>query len=208
MRKIFISAGHSNKAGRDRGAVGNGYIEGELSVELRNLISNELKLLGNIPINDGDNTILYDSLNYFKNITSPNSIVLDIHWNAATPKAKGTETFVPINYSEYEYKLAKDISNTVSTILNTPIRGVDGVKEESESHHGRLGWMKLVGAKSIAKLLFEYSKEDIENNYIIVKGDTLSQIAKHNNTTVSKLVVLNNLTSSNKIYIGQIIKIK
>ena len=67
---------------------------------------------------------------------------------------------------------------------------------------------KKMLAKSIAKLLFEYSKEDIENNYIIVKGDTLSQIAKHNNTTVSKLVVLNNLTSSNKIYIGQIIKIK
>ena len=29
MRKIFIGAGHSNVKGKDRGAEGNGYIEGE-----------------------------------------------------------------------------------------------------------------------------------------------------------------------------------
>ena len=42
MRKIFISAGHSNKQGTDRGASGNGFIEGELTVELRDLIVSEL----------------------------------------------------------------------------------------------------------------------------------------------------------------------
>lgn len=234
MRKIFISAGHSNKPGRDRGAVGNGYIEGELTIEFRNLLVKELNILGNTPIIDDNDTILSQTLLKFKNITQSNSIVLDIHWNAATPKATGTETFVPTEYTKFEYDLAKDVSNIISTILKIPIRGVNGVKRESESHHGRLGWMRLNGenilievcfitneddmrsyqknkeklVKNIAKLLFEYSNDDKDNSYIIVKGDTLSQLAKKNNTTISKLIALNNLTSSNKIYIGQVLKLK
>ena len=45
MRKIFISAVHSNKPGKDQGAAGNGFIEGQLAVELRNLLVSELKSL-------------------------------------------------------------------------------------------------------------------------------------------------------------------
>ena len=46
MRSVFLSAGHSNRPGRDRGAAGNGYIEGELAVEFRNILKNELEILG------------------------------------------------------------------------------------------------------------------------------------------------------------------
>jgi N-acetylmuramoyl-L-alanine amidase len=230
MRSIYISAGHSNKKGRDRGAVGNGYIEGDLTAEFRNLLFKELSKLGNTPIVDGDNTILSETLTKFRNMTSSNSIVLDIHWNAATPKATGTETLIPTEYTKFEYNLAKDLSNTVSNVLGIPIRGVNGVKKESESHHGRLGWMRLNGenvlmevcfitneddmksyqknkqklVKNIAKVLFEYSQEN--NVYKVVKGDTLSKIAKNNNTTVDKLKKDNKLTSD-LIKIGQIIKL-
>ena len=41
-RKIYLSAGHSNRAGRDRGASGNGFIEGELTVDARNRITKYL----------------------------------------------------------------------------------------------------------------------------------------------------------------------
>ena len=37
MRTIFISAGHSD-GGIDKGASGNGYVEGVLTVEQRDLI--------------------------------------------------------------------------------------------------------------------------------------------------------------------------
>ena len=43
--------------------------------------------------------------------------------------------------------------------------------------------------------------------YIVKKGDTLSQIALKYNTTVNKLVVLNNIKNSNLIYVNQKIKI-
>ena len=43
--------------------------------------------------------------------------------------------------------------------------------------------------------------------YTVKSGDTLSAIAKKYNTTVSKLVSLNNIADANKIYVGQVLKI-
>lgn len=43
--------------------------------------------------------------------------------------------------------------------------------------------------------------------YAVKYGDTLSKIAKENNTTVEKLVALNNIKNKNLIYVGQIIKL-
>lgn len=45
------------------------------------------------------------------------------------------------------------------------------------------------------------------DTYTVVKGDTLSGIAKKFNTTVSKLASINNIKDVNKIYVGDILKI-
>ena len=47
-----------------------------------------------------------------------------------------------------------------------------------------------------------------EINYVVKKGDTLSLIASKYNTTYQKLASYNNISNPNKIYPGQIIKIK
>lgn len=39
--------------------------------------------------------------------------------------------------------------------------------------------------------------------YIVKEGDTLSELAKKYNTTVAKLVKLNNITNPDRIYVGQ-----
>ena len=44
--------------------------------------------------------------------------------------------------------------------------------------------------------------------YKVVRGDTLSGIAKRYNTTVSYLAKLNNIANVNLIYVGQVLKIK
>jgi murein DD-endopeptidase MepM/ murein hydrolase activator NlpD len=44
--------------------------------------------------------------------------------------------------------------------------------------------------------------------YIVKKGDTLSGIAKKYNTTVNKLVKLNNIKDADKIYVGQKIRVR
>lgn len=47
----------------------------------------------------------------------------------------------------------------------------------------------------------------IDNTYKVVKGDTLTSIAKKYNTTVDELVKLNNIKNKNFIKIGDILKI-
>lgn len=43
--------------------------------------------------------------------------------------------------------------------------------------------------------------------YVVKSGDTLSKIAKTYNTTVAKLVSLNNIKDANKIYVGQRLRV-
>lgn len=49
--------------------------------------------------------------------------------------------------------------------------------------------------------------ETKNNTYTVKSGDTLSGIAKKYNTTVDKLVTLNNIKNKNLIYVGQVIKL-
>jgi N-acetylmuramoyl-L-alanine amidase len=241
MRKIFISAGHSNTKGKDRGAIGNGYIEGDLTVEFRNLLVSELKKLGVKAIVDKDDSISSQTLNFFRNLTTNTCIVLDIHWNAANASATGTETLIPSQNTDFERRLAAKLSEVVANRLKIPLRGrhagFSGVKTEAESHHGRLGWMRLTGenvlmeicfisnpndmrsyqenkvqlASDIANVLVEFARSGTStttsNTHTVVSGDTLSAIARKYNTSVSEIKRLNNLNSDN-IRIGQKLIIK
>jgi LysM repeat protein len=173
MRKIFISAGHSNKTGRDRGAAGNGYVEGVLAVNFRNkVVANLKKLAANVTI-DGDDSILQDTLNFFRKQVNDDAIVLDIHFNAAGPTATGTETLVPANFSLNERKLANLLSNAVAETLDIPLRGDKGVKTELESHHKKLGWMSLKGENVLMELCFISNAKDMSS--FIANEDILAQ---------------------------------
>ena len=226
-RKIFISAGHSNKAGQDRGAVGNDYIEGELAVEFRDLLVKELNALGVNPVVDSNDSILSKSIAYFKNKTNKDSIVIDVHWNASSPQATGVEVLVPYPPSKYEKSKAKEISDLIAKTLGIKDRGV---KTEADSHHGRLGWMRLIGENLLIEMCFITNKSDMNSyqsnknklakelakllitetntskTYTVASGDTLSKIANINKTTVDKLIKDNKLTST-VIYVGQKLKI-
>jgi N-acetylmuramoyl-L-alanine amidase len=167
MRKIFISAGHSNVQGKDRGAVGNGYIEGQLTVELRDLIVKSLKEKGVTPTIDSNDSLLAHTMAFFKNITTNTCIVLDLHWNAATPQATGTETLIPATPTDFEVRLASNLSDIVAKTLDIKKRGdykgKQGVKTEAQSHHGRLGWMKLTGQNVLMEICFITNKTDMES---------------------------------------------
>lgn len=158
MRKIFISAGHSNRHSRDRGASGNGFIEGVLMAEFRELLVRALKQKGVTPYVDKDDSIFSETINYFRNLTTNSCIVLDLHTNAASPQAQGTETLVPATPSDFELDLAEALSLVVSQELDIPLRGRtqgrSGVKTELQSHHGRLSWMRLTGENVLMELFF------------------------------------------------------
>ena len=81
--------------------------------------------------------------------------------------------------------------------------------------HGKLQWIDYSGVLEeiqIGDNQAKPTKEDIYNApqtlYTVVKGDTLTKIAKRFSTTVEKLVELNGIEDPNKIYAGQVLIVK
>lgn len=66
---------------------------------------------------------------------------------------------------------------------------IKGLKTRTWTKHGKLPYIS-------------YS-----SYYVVKKGDTLSSIAKKNNTTIEKLVTLNNIKNKNLIIEGQKLKV-
>ena len=168
MRTIYLSAGHSNVQGRDQGAVGNGYIEGHETVRIRKRVAQILlHTYGVKAIVDSDNSILSDTLKIFGNLVGKTSITVEWHFNSATPKATGTETFVPNDCSKFELQLAECFSHAAHERFNIEKRGVCfahyGVKPESESNHKKLGWMRLKGENILPEVCFISNKSDMES---------------------------------------------
>jgi len=157
MRKIIISSGHG---GIDSGAVAQGYKEADLAIELRDLIVKELNLLGAKAVIDKNSNALKESIAFFKTLLTGKDIAFDIHWNAATPQATGTETFIPNDATDFEKRLAREIADDVSTILNIPNRGV---KTEAQSARKTLGWMRMTAEEVLLETCFITSTKDMES---------------------------------------------
>lgn len=177
-RKIFLSAGHG---GTDSGAVGNGYVERDLTIDLRNHIARELKAIGVVPSIDDDRNALSKTLAWLRGKFKAKDILFDIHWNAAAnPEAKGSEVIVPDAASQFEKDLAKAILK-VFTDVGFKDRGV---KPEALTARKKLGWMRpaaeniLIEVCFITNLtdmkLYEANKNNISKNIASV----LNQFSK------------------------------
>ena len=161
--KLFLSAGHG---GSDVGAIGNGYKEADLTIELRTLVDKELQDLDICAVLDSNTNKLIHTIAYFKSLTSSDSILIDFHWNASTnPKATGTEVLVPTNATVAELQLAHRLAKVISGTLNIPMRGnykgFEGVKSEAESHRGKLGFFTLAGNNLIVEVAFISNPNDM-----------------------------------------------
>ena len=239
MNKLIAqSSGHSNVKGKDRGAAGNGYVEGELTVELRDLVEKELDILGAKSTKDKNDTVLSDTLRDFEKKVKEGDIVIDYHWNSATPKATGVETLVSDPSTDEEKRLAQKLSQTVADTLGIPLRGnyggYKGVKSEKESQHSRLGFLHLKGVNVLLEVCFISNESDMrsyqKNKYVLAKriAKVLFEAAQGlTNSTTYKVVKGDSLSkiatkykttvaelkrlnklNSDVIQIGQLIKIK
>lgn len=159
MRKVFISAGHSNKEGRDRGAAGNGYIEGNETARIVKRVDFYLRKMYGLEVEScfGD-TVLADVLAKWRGKTTANCLVAEWHFNAGNPSVRGTETFVSNNATELECQFAYCLSHVAHVELGTPKRGnfkgYEGVRPEKESARRKLGWMSLNGVNVLPEVEF------------------------------------------------------
>lgn len=155
---IFISAGHHSKhpVNPDPGAIGNGFKEGDLTIEFRDLVCYELDLLGVKYIKDFDNETLQQYVDRVK--TGDGSVVIEYHFDAATPQATGTTSLIEIDGDRLDKAFAKELADTTSLILGIRNRGV---KSEAETRHGRLALMKENGIICLHELCFISNSDDI-----------------------------------------------
>ena len=168
-RKIIISAGHG---GNDPGAVANGYTERDLAIEFRELLVKELLLLGVKPLIDDNKNALKQTLAWLTGKYSSKDILLDIHWNAASSKARGTEIIVPDNASIFENNFAKNILNVF--VSNGFVNR--GVKPESQTARKRLGWMRPPAENILIEMGFITNLLDI-NLYQNLKYKLAKELA-------------------------------
>lgn len=167
MRKLIISAGHG---GNDPGASGNGFIERELTIELRDLIVAEFKLLNIAPLVDDNRNALSQTLTWLRGKFGSKDILLDIHWNASSnPDAKGSEIIVPDVVSSFEKILANGLLK-VFTDLGFRDRGV---KHESLTARKSLAWMKPAAENILIEVCFISNTLDMKlyqaNKHTIAK---------------------------------------
>lgn len=148
MRKVILSAGHG---GTDPGASGNGYIERDLAIELRDLLANELKALKINPLMDDNKNALKETLAWLRGKFGAKDILIDIHWNAAAnPEAKGSEVIIPDTGSYFEKSLGKALLR-VLTDLGFRDRGV---KPEALTARKSLAWMKPNAENILIEMCF------------------------------------------------------
>lgn len=131
---ILVSAGHSNT---DPGAVVAGQTEADYAVELRNLISDRLTVLGIPHLTDGGGSVNRPLTEAIK-LAKTCEIAVEIHCNAAAnPQAGGVEC---ISLPEHK-QLAQQLAAACAGVLHARLRGVGGWIDQTQSQHSRLGFV-------------------------------------------------------------------
>lgn len=128
---VYPSAGHHDK---DPGAMANGRKESDMNIDFRNLVSAELTSRGHRHIMDKD---WETNTQHQKRIKpGPGSVLIDFHFDAASPSASGTTTYYASNANKLSIQFAQEIVDNVSEILGIPNRGA---RSEKLSNRGRIG---------------------------------------------------------------------
>jgi N-acetylmuramoyl-L-alanine amidase len=156
---IYISAGHNIGGIKpDPGAVANGYKEAELAAIIRDLTVKELKKDTTLKVSTDKDTERLGE--YLKRIETGNgSVVLEFHFDAASPTATGTTILIGDDADRLDKAFAKEIVEKTAEVLKIKNRGV---KAESTSHRGKLGLMREQGTVALLEVCFITNTSDLK----------------------------------------------
>ena len=132
-------------------------------------------------------------------------MALDYIGEAGQIKRKAYQRRLPENPSLDYYYIIRDTGNAESILIEYGF--IDNKNDANKLENNLTDF-----AEGVVKAIAEYlgvpytppGQDNIINMYTIKKGDTLYSIAKNNNTTVDKLMEINNLKNSN-LSIGDIL---
>lgn len=96
------------------------------------------------------------------------------------------------------------VRKTVDEIAQEVLDGIWGNGDDRKKTITTAGY----NYDAVQKKVNEICKSKVKTTHTVVKGDTLSLIAKQYDTSVSALIQLNKIDNPNKIYVGQQIRVK
>lgn len=158
---VYVSAGHNSQSKTikaDPGAVNkNGIKEGDLTIEFRDLVKQELDKLGIKYISDTQEENLSAYLSRIK--TGNGSVVVEYHFDAAAVEtATGCTGLIEAEAEQLDKNFAKELADSTAKILGIKNRGVIS---EAGSHRGRLGLMREDGIICLVELAFISTPGDL-----------------------------------------------
>lgn len=155
LKKLLISAGHTNIAGKDRGAAGSGYVEGVEAVKIRDSVAAKLRSSGLLVVEDGADD-QNDPLKKALKLIAGTDLAVEFHFNAGPAKATGIEVL-----SKRSKKTnAKRIAQAIADAIRLPLRGDGGWKSDRSGQHHRLAFCELGGL--IVEVCFISNASDMD----------------------------------------------
>jgi N-acetylmuramoyl-L-alanine amidase len=137
--KFTITAGHG--AGDPGAVAADGTTEAALMVQLRDIVADKLRKSGHTVRTDGgwrENL----PLPYALTLVPGSDVAVELHMNAsANTAARGVEVVsLPSNVA-----LARSIARRIAHVIESPVRGMGGWIDQSQSARGRLGFVRVGG---------------------------------------------------------------
>ena len=176
MPTILISAGHSET---DPGAVGNGYKEADLAVDLRDRVAAILRGQNLTVIEDGDDGE-NDSLKKAIALVHTHSpaAAVEFHWNGGPSAATGIEVLC----KEDKKPLAQQIAQAIHDATGLRLRGTGGWKSDKSGQHPRLGFCNVGGL--VVEVCFISNPQDLQA-YLQNRDKVAENLAQALSTVVS-----------------------
>lgn len=106
--------------------------------------------------------------------------------------------------NESEETPKEEVKKTIEVLAQEVLDGIWGNGDDRKNKLTAAGY----DYNAVQTRVNEICKTIANEYYTVVKGDTLSGIAKRYNTSVNALVQLNSISDPNKIYVGQKIRVK
>ncbi|HFK6404184.1 TPA: N-acetylmuramoyl-L-alanine amidase [Listeria monocytogenes] len=152
--KLAVFAGHG---GVDSGAVGNGYHEDDLALDIMKRTTKVLRNAGHTVINNR-------TADVNRNISADAKLanrekvdaVIELHFDAANEKAEGTTGFYCATSNESK-KLAQCVNDKLDDVFKDR-----NVKPDTSTRHGRLGILRETNAvATLQEIAFITNKNDV-----------------------------------------------
>lgn len=138
MKTYTVTAGHDPVK---TGASYDGLHEHVLMAELRNIVVLKLEVMGHRVRTDGKG-LANLPLPYAITLIPGSTAAIELHTNASdNPKATGVEILCLPSKKE----LARVMARRIAHVLELPVRGAGGWVDQSQSQHGRLGYVRAGG---------------------------------------------------------------